>query len=263
MRAVFRKTAEFFAAMAARKARAGEAHGSPSPRAEEPPRDIYLQACDTIASDLTKEGFRYARSGPHLSRRDGDLVFKIQFQSSHNNVAGEYVALWLHGGVSSRRLAEWASTRDWPWDRRQERYRGIAGGQIGNLVDPQAWLEWNLAGPGSRVEIVTDAVSACHEIILPYFDRFSDLDAMARSLIERDVPSFGIQTAIPFLLCYFGKDLAEEAGRNFLVRRPDLLATFGAAREMFGRDGLPRLHPNGYAVFLAAIATAEDLNFAP
>jgi hypothetical protein len=263
MRTVFRKAAELFAATAARKARAGEAHGSLGPRAEDLPRDTYLQACDTIAADLAKEGFKYARSGPHLSRGNGDLVFRIQFQSSHNNVAGEYVALWLHGGVSSRRLAEWASSRDWPWDRRQERYRGIAGGQIGNLVDPQAWLEWNLADPGSRVEIVTDAVSACHEIILPYFDRFSDLDAVARSLIEGVVPSFGIEGAIPFLLCYFGKDLAEEAGRNFLIRRPDLLAAFGAAREMFGRDGLPHLRPNGYAAFLAAIATAESLNFAP
>lgn len=263
MRTVFRKAAELFAATAARKARAGEAHGSPGPKAEESPRNIYLQACDTIAADLARNGFKYARSGPHLTRHDGDLVFKIQFQSSHNNVTGEYVALWLHGGVSSRRLAEWASNRDWPWDRRQERYRGVAGGQIGNLADPSAWLEWNLADPGTRAETVADALSASHEMILPYFDRFSDLDAVARSLIEGEVPSFGIEQAIPFLLCYFGKDLAEEAGRNFLVRRPDLLAAFEAAREMFGRDGLPRLHPNGYAVFLAAIATAESLNFAP
>lgn len=260
MRTVFRKAAELFADTAIRKARVGEAHGQPGPTGGESPRDIYLQACDVVAEDLAKEGFKYARSGPHLSRRDEDFVFKIQFQSSHNNIASEYVALWVHGGVSSRRLAEWAGNRHWPWDQRQGRYRGVAGGQIGNLVDPPAWLEWNLADPGTRAETIADAVSACHEMILSYFDRFSDPDAMARSLIEKDVPSFGIGEAIPFLLCYSGKDLAEEAGRNFFDRHPDLLSSFEAARESFGREGLPRLRPNGTALLLAAIATAENLN---
>ena len=57
-------------------------------------RTHYLSACAEIASHLEADGFRYARSGPHCTRRAGDWQQRIAFHSSHHNVAQESSCGW-------------------------------------------------------------------------------------------------------------------------------------------------------------------------
>ena len=54
-------------------------------------REIYLDACAQIGATLAPRAFKYAKSGPHALRAHGDFTFRVSFQSSMRNVAGQSV----------------------------------------------------------------------------------------------------------------------------------------------------------------------------
>ena len=81
-----------------------------APAGGEAPREVYAAACQAIADALASDGFEYVRSKATLKRKTSDFGFYISFQSSHNNVAGELVRLWIHAGVTSQALKAWRAT---------------------------------------------------------------------------------------------------------------------------------------------------------
>ena len=96
---------------ALRKQRAAEMHRSGAPEELPEPGAVFRDVCAAIGQALAADGFRYAKSGPHLTRKAGDFTYRISFQSSAHNVRGEYVALWIHAMCYRRasRLGEDAS----------------------------------------------------------------------------------------------------------------------------------------------------------
>ncbi|HVW35971.1 MAG TPA: hypothetical protein VHB99_01660, partial [Pirellulales bacterium] len=107
-----RSIADFFADTAYRKHRAAQARFAGTPPGQESPRDVYVAACASIGSYFEESfGFKYSKSGPHARRPSGDFTFQISFQSSRNNVAGEHVALWIHGTVLSSRIKKWRKSQ--------------------------------------------------------------------------------------------------------------------------------------------------------
>src|SRR5438034_4241270 len=78
-----------------RSQRAAEMRRSGAPAELPEPSAVFQDACAAIAQALQPDGFRYAKSGPHLTRKAGDFTHRISFQSSAHNVRGEYVALWI------------------------------------------------------------------------------------------------------------------------------------------------------------------------
>jgi hypothetical protein len=54
-----------------------------------PPRDVFASAAAEIAACFEPDGWRYSRSGPHLSRRDGPFTFQLRLTTGVHNVRGE------------------------------------------------------------------------------------------------------------------------------------------------------------------------------
>jgi len=71
----------------------------------ENPREVFLSACEYIASVYYPYGFIYSKSGQHLTlkQKDNEFIYKISFQSSHYNVPGENVKIDVFANVLSHK----------------------------------------------------------------------------------------------------------------------------------------------------------------
>ena len=204
-------------------------------------------ACASIGSYLEEAfGFKYSKSGQHARRRSGVFTFEIMFQSDRQNVAGERVGLWIHGIVRSSRIKEWRESQPLlhPSD-------AVTGGQIGNLQADHCWLDWNLAEPPKRDEVIRDAITAIEELALPYFARFEDLPPLFELLVKEDLPAMTIDRVVEFLKCFADPGTARLAAASFLKRRPDLVRAYQREFERYAERGLASEHPSGYAQQLA------------
>ena len=239
--------------IARRKHSAAQARSAGTPPDTESPRDVYLSACASIAESFEPLGYKYAKSGPHFRKRSKDFTFQISFQSSRNNVPGEHVCLWIHANVFSRRLKQWREqqpnvhTSDF-----------VAGGQIGNLQTDSAWLEWELADPDNRQSQIDDAISTIKKLAVPYFALFDDLPSLMSRLTTDDLPSMTIGGVLEFLMCFSDQQTAKTAAANFLIRRHDLIQSYGREYKNYAERGLNPIHPTGYAKQLAFASHAFE-----
>jgi hypothetical protein len=232
--------------VAYRKQRAGAARFGHTTPVSQKPRDLFVAACAEISAPLTEIGFTFLKSGPAAKRKQPEFTHEILFQSSHNNVAGEYVAVWIHANVQSKRMKKWRA--DNPYGGSVV-HASIGGGQIGNLRVPTAWLEWNLA-VGREKQIVS-AVHTIKELALPFFSLFDDTDKLTSRLTNSDVPGIGVVSAVEFLLCFASRHEAQDALSSFFKRRPDLHSEYLQFVEKYSLTGVPVFSQMGYAKDLA------------
>lgn len=241
--------------IAYRKQRAGQARFGRAPSASESPKDVYLWSCEAIAKAFESDGYRYSKSGPHFTRKAGDFVFKVSFQSSRDNVAGEYVALWIHANVVSPTLKKWRITN------RSIRgpYDFVAGGQIGNLAEHPSWLEWNLANPQNREAEVQSAIGRIRELALAYFAEFEDPANIAAKLQRGELVGMDLMCMFDFAACFSSLAAARDVAARFLARRPDLVDEYRERMNHFRRAGLPDGVPSGWVDQLAALSIRFEL----
>ena len=212
----------------------------------ESPRQVFADACKSIASELASSGFRYAKSGPYATKKLGDFTFQVLFSSSFRNTAGALVKLWISGTVYSKRLERWRE--DYPLLHGAD---DVAGGQLGNLTDETVFNDWNLADANTRNAVIADANRLIADIAIPYFAQFDDVDAMIERVVVTDVPSFTIDKVLDFLMCFADAETARKAAQNFLDRRPDLASNYRRDFARFAERGLDWRTPSGYASQLA------------
>lgn len=218
-------------------------------------RSVYLSSCQAIAERYAADGYKYAKSKQHLTKQDGDLAFSISFQSSHNNVSGEYVALWVHAGVRSKKLKEWRQTQKHPLTT--EGY--LAAGQIGNLLAKPSWYEWNLAIQAERAALIQDVISNTEEIVLPYFSNFEDVEALARKLQSGGLPFLNVGSAVEFLLCHDKRALAILHARWFLNTHSNIRPQYLKIVDEYRTSGIPNVQNLSVANQLAHVVVAYAL----
>jgi hypothetical protein len=223
------------------------------------PRDLYLAACRMLASRLEGAGFRYTASRQVAVRKTEVFSYSVSFQSSHRNIAGQHVALWIHAHVHCKALAVWrASGPPIPWKTAGAQFDFVAGGQLGNLQEQARWLDWNVAQPRSRERVVSDAYEAIERLALPYFALFSrPLDVITR-LGSAEIHGFEPVDAIEFLLWQAGAEAAQTYLSRFLDARPTVYSEYNQAIAAFRRDGLPGASRGG-GHDLAAISLVYGL----
>lgn len=232
---------------AQRKTRVAEVRFNGTANSVEVPRAVYLAVCQQIADVLKSDGFSYGRSAQKLTRKTGDFAFQIFFQSSHHNISGELVVLWIHGQVLSPTLKKWR-------DLHQSLISdsdGLAGGQIGNLLHPASWMEWNLATPASRETEVVDAIGAIRRIAYPYFGMFDNIPHLIERLLLEDIPSFSPTGMLDFIMCFGTPTTARQAAINFLNRHPASRQDYHRALDQFRKDGLPKWYPSKHSEVIA------------
>lgn len=208
----------------------------------ETPRQVFLATCAEIAKDFEAEGFRYAKSGPHIILVAGDFTFRVSFQSSYRNVSGQHVRLWVHATVSAKCMKEFRRSH-LPENLVND---GIAGGMVHRLLpDNVTMVEWDLANPETRAEVIAEVISLIRKHVLPYFALFSKPAELVMQLTKETLPAFDIRHSVEFALCFGDKTSAQKILARFLRDRPDLLPQIESVRH----EGLkhPEHGPSNFA----------------
>ena len=243
----FRLFGDVVDAVARRKHEAALARRSGTATGAERPREVYLEACQRIGTALTPNGFRYLRSKQELIRDLDHFTHRVTFKSSHNNIPGKHVVLWMYANARCSELQEWREQQ--PFRLRGDGW--VAGGMVHLLEMKIAMLEWELADPRQRSHTIDDAVDFIRSVVLPYLDRFQEPAEVVSAIRSGAIHAFSIGDEIEFALCFAGPDAAQTVLDRFIAERLDLHESIRRAFERMQRDGLPEFNPTGYADVVA------------
>jgi hypothetical protein len=164
----------------------------------------------------------------------------IAFQSSHYNVSGRHVQLWMHATVASEELRAWRTQRLAP----ELATEHIAGGLVHLLTTRFALLQWELADPRDRKATIADALEFIRSEVLPYFKRFENIDTLLSELAASAVPAFDLVPSVEFSYCFGGHSQAQATLDRFVRDRPDLHGAISAEQALPSPSALVR--PGGY-----------------
>lgn len=250
MRKLF-SIAEVAADLASRKEAAAQARRdcASSPTAD-PPAQVYKEACACIAASFAPLGFRYAKSGPRFSRGQGPFTHVVSFQSSAQNVRGQYVALWIHANVFARGLKDWHMRREDPYPTDY-----IAGAQIGNLETPPAWAEWDLADPMQRDAAILDAIASIRRVVLPFFAHFQTCASALEFVQGGFRPGVEAKPAIELALWQDRRDVAQELLTRYFEQFPARHVEYLRLVNEYRATGIPEYR--GSDVLDLAVATIK------
>jgi hypothetical protein len=166
-----------------------------APAATAPPREIYVAAAEEIARHFAPRGWRFARSGPHLSRGADGFRCKIAFQSSHYNTAG-HVALSVYTLVHASGLKRWRAAHESPLRRDDI----VAAGGLWHLHPEAHHYQWNVADPAGRPTAIAEIVERIESLALPWFSLFFEREALVARLGRGLLPNVAAANAIEMLL---------------------------------------------------------------
>ena len=250
-----RSTEELVAQIAADKS---ISRFAPRVAGTEKPRDVFLEAVGLLAAPHVARGWRFAVSGPHLTRKSKNVSCRVQFGSSSLNVAGELVSLRIDFIVRDAEIGGWRMAAERP--RRQDDV--VLTRHLGHLLDPPRWLEWNLANSQDRSRTIADASETLSEVGMPYIETLASwlsaselrpLDLAGyvdeESLIEYYVRAGMIREAADLISAII--DRLTDRGRDH----------FFAQVERFRADGLPAVQSLGLPNGLAFLVVQHDLSF--
>jgi hypothetical protein len=208
---------------------------------DEPARDVFRSACATLATALAPLGFKYAKSKQRCLRQSGDFHQLISFQSSHYNVSGRHVQLWMHATVESPTLQAWRR------EHLPNELAGahVAGGMVHLLGTKYGLVQWELADPKDRQATIDDAVAFIHGEVLPYFSHFNDVVGLIASLAVQAMPAFDLVPSVQFAYCFGGQAQAQAVLDRFRRDRPDLASSI--ASELANPSPSTLLRPGNYA----------------
>jgi hypothetical protein len=228
----------------------------PRPAGVEAPRDVFMAAVDEVAAHFSEMGWRYAKSGPHMSQRHGDISAKLAFVSNRLNVAGELVGLWVNVHLADHTIGKWRKEIGNPLATGSQ----VADRHLGHLLDPPGWLEWDLAQPDVRPAAARDIVETIESAALPWIESM-------RQLLDGGRPEPGsligqvTQTSLIEYLIRAGRLEDAAAVIRAAVDRFDGRArvAFASQLDSLRRDELPPELPGGGVAVLAYAVIRFDL----
>jgi hypothetical protein len=222
---------------------------------DEQPRQVYLAACEAIARHFEDRGFRFAKSGPHMSRRSDAFRFVVSFGPSRYNAAGVTVTLVVYAHVHSATLGSWRKARNLPGDDY------LAAGNLGNLRQEHAWLDWDVGQPETRDDVIADVVAAIQSIAMPYFAHFEGEEKLVELLESGGMPGCAGLSPIEWLLATGREASAVRHGRALFATEEWLPRSYQREVKRYQAEGTDRGPYTGLAEGLAYATVAFGLNF--
>lgn len=227
----------------------------PKPISDEHPREVYVAACRMVASEFDSRGFRFAKSGPHMSRQADSFKFVVSFGSSPYNTAGVSVAIDVAAHVHSKALRAWRKTRGLPGDDY------LAAGNLGNLRKETKWLRWDVGRPEDRDDTIAEIVEAIEAIALPYFDQFEDERRLVSLLEAGGLPGLEGLSAVEWLLMNERESSARRHGQALLSANERLRRRYMREVNRYREEGTDRGPYAGVAEGLAFATVALGVEF--
>lgn len=200
----------------------------PRPPEVPPPRAVFQEVTDQLGVSLEAEGWRYAKSGPHATRRRGRLRLQATFGSSHLNVAGELVTLHITLVANDPDMAAWRTEQGLPTAGSPT----VVARHLGHLLQPPRWLDWNLADASLRAATVEDIRRTLWDHGILYLDEVADL------LESTDAEVHDV-----------ARLLSDEAAVELLIRRGDISAATGLIEH-----AVARFPPRGRVDFVTTLS---------
>ena len=216
----------------------------------EPPRDVFRNACLTIAESFAQRGFKFLKSDPLLARKRGDWTDRVCFLTNHYNVRGSYVELEVTAIVANTRVKKLRQSGQSPFAY-SVTWGSIAGRQIGDPSNPNVWITWNLADPADREAIIADVVAHIDQVALPFFERFESYAALASGFFETEIEGIDACEVIDLLICYEGPAAAARYVDRWCEWHPGLVPHIAAELAQMQRRGRPE-RPSGSVEIIAA-----------
>jgi hypothetical protein len=207
------------------------------------PREVFLRACEQIASACSPSGFRYLTGKHQLTREAGAFRHLIELGSDFRNQAASHLRLNIAHPVCCPALGAWRSKQAHPL--RLNDY--VCGGGITG--------RWNLIEPGA----VGAAIRHVHEVALPYQGRFTDREAVLFDILDGTVQDVGIDSQVEYALCFGGREMAERVFGRCVADHADLGAAVQEHVELLRRDGFPRWAWNGWVDLIARVHVGYGL----
>lgn len=225
----------------------------------ETPKVVFMSMVDKVADHFTASGWRYARSGPHMSQREGDVSARMAFVSNRLNVGGELVGLWVDIHLGDRTIGRWRKEIGNPLATGND----VARRHLGHLLDPPLWLEWNLAESSIRPAAIADIVETIEGAALPWIESI-------RHLLDGGSPNptslIGHVTETSLIEYYVRAGRLDDAGavvQAAVGRSNERAQRFFAERLSEYRAGLPGEVPAAGSALLAYAVVRFDLPVVP
>lgn len=183
-------------------------------------REIYLSACENIANIYTCYGFKYSKSGTHLTlkQKENEFIYKISFRSSHYNVPGVNIIMDVFANVLSHKYKKWKVDNKIQLGLNSvnllDEY--ICGGNIGNLRKNRKYLSWNIGKIEAREVEIGSIIDSINNLAIPFFDCFNDLDKLKQEIENRNIehhyfsaPNY-LDHMVNFYIYLTKKDISEK-----------------------------------------------------
>jgi hypothetical protein len=169
---------------------------------ETPPREIFLEACLTVASFLESNGFKFLKSKKEIVKKIDDFEFLIAFWSSDSNGKGYRVRLSIGCSIKNK--------------KHDERYFGNNLGYIANI----GWREWELYGKDNYENSLKTIIDGIENSFLPLTERFTnDIENLVLDVVENGFypnnRQVGYRTNIDFLSRYGNRELLEKSIQKY------------------------------------------------
>lgn len=254
-RNAFTSLRETFADIANRKSEAAKARRKGTPEGVEHSSEVYAQSCAKIAEHFAAYGFRYAKSGPHFTRRKNGFIQQVSFHTSYHNIPGKHVSLSVSANVRSNKLKKWRAIQE--HSRRKDDY--VAGGLIHLLGTDLTNVTWELADPKERESTISDVISFIGLVALSYFEFFDRPNDLIDCFQKQDFPAMDIADLVEFALCYGSKEKARMILDRYVAQRADLAADIEKAEVVFREEGYPIHFISKYADLVVFLKSAYGL----
>lgn len=156
----------------------------------------FEEAAHFVGGVFLHDGFRLFRNGgtPLLERREGSLVEEVVLQPS-----GEGHLLHARVHLSHQGLRD-VRSRYWTTPARAPIF--LAGGNVGELEEPPAWVAWDVAEGGETLERLGHWL---RDLVIPWFELFEYPQALRQALYERDVRLLDTINSLEWIIAEFGR----------------------------------------------------------
>ena len=230
-------------------------------------QEIYLASCAEIASAFESSGFRWRKSLRCIDQKDGDLTFRVAFQSDRlnglvadpagsdqeNSSSSTQLFLSLedelaeierygsvgfipHVGVFADSIKKWRDTLVHPLRTGDQ----VAATNLGYVFsEAPTWLNINLANPRTRSGRIAAIIELIRTSGFRYFDRFRNPDEVVASLIHSSDPGMMDYSEIEYAVFYGSPQLGVKVLERYLSQWPEAVDPYEQALQEYRKDGIP------------------------
>lgn len=232
------------------------------------PREIYRKACYEVAAAFEPRGFHWRQSRQDAVKKEGDLTFRLWFQSSCRNALLQEsfepvgnnatplksdlfmplelalaeierfgsVAFMVHLSVHAASMKKWRATLLNPIRVDDV----VAGTNIGYLASEHpAWFEVNLANPTTRETRTAAIIDLITTSGFPYFDRFRHPDEVIASLLDSSDPGMMDYMELEYAVCYGSRQIGAKILQRHLNKWLESVDEYRRTLWEYRQNGVP------------------------